>query len=486
LESPLKKLASQTAVYGLSSIIGRLVNYLLTPLYTYSFLPHDYGIVVELYTYTSFLIVLLTFGMETAFFRFANSKENNDGVFSTSMGFLAGTTTLFVTFCLIFVKDISTMLHYQNHPEYISWFVWIVAIDIVTALPFAYLRKQNKALRFALIRLGSIFVNVAFNLFFILYCPKHVPQGTWYYSPETGVGYIFISNLISSVFTLVMLLPYLFKIRFGLNPDLLKKMLVYCIPLVFAGLAGMVNETMDRVLLKYLLTDKATILEQIGIYGACYKISIIMTLFVQTFRYAAEPFYFSHHNQTGYRELYARVMNYFVIICMLIFLVTLLFMDVIKLFIGEAYRSGLQIVPLLLLANMFLGIFYNLSIWYKLEGKTLYGAMLTGIGALITIVANVCLIPLMGYTGAAYATLICYASIMVLSWLMGQKHLPVPYQTGSFVVYLTSGIALYLGALWLAQQGVPYYFSGVACLSLFSGLALWKEKDLLSLLRLRK
>lgn len=481
MENPIRKLASQTAVYGLSSIIGRLVNYLLTPLYTYYFLPEAYGTVVELYTYTSFLIVLLTYGMETAFFRYAGDGFNSDKVFSSGLLLLIFTTSVFVLVCLLFQQHIANALHYSENPEYISWFTWIVAIDIITALPFSYLRKNNQALRFALIRLGGIAINVSLNLFFIVYCPSQFPNGTWFYNPSTGVGYIFVSNLISSIFTLILLLPFFGKMREGMDSSILKKMIFYGIPLLFAGLAGMINETMDRLLLKYLLPEPEKALEQIGIYGACYKISIIMTLFVQTFRYAAEPFYFSHKNKQDAPEMYARVMNYFVIICTYIFLVTLVFLDIIKLFIGEAYRSGLHIVPLLLLANMFLGIFNNLSIWYKLSGKTYHGAILTGIGALLTILSNAILIPVMGYTGAAYATLVCYFSIMILSWFYGRKHLPIPYYTGKFILYTSTAVGLYFLSVWLNTLGLHFIFSGTICLLLLTSVVWLKDHDMFSM-----
>lgn len=481
MENPIRKLASQTAVYGLSSIIGRLVNYLLTPLYTYYFLPEAYGTVVELYTYTSFLIVLLTYGMETAFFRYSGERYNNGKVFSSGLILLIFTTFVFVLLCLLSRQFIADALHYTENPEYISWFTWIVAIDIITALPFSYLRKNNQALRFAMVRLGGIAVNVLLNLFFIVYCPSHFPEGSWFYDPSAGVGYIFVSNLISSIFTLLLLLPIFVQIREGVDTSILKKMIVYGIPLLFAGLAGMINETMDRVLLKYLLPEPEKALEQIGIYGACYKISIIMTLFVQTFRYAAEPFYFSHQNKDDAPEMYAKVMNYFVIICAYIFLVTLVFLDIIKLFIGEAYRSGLHIVPLLLLANMFLGIFNNLSIWYKLSGKTYHGAILTGIGALLTILANTILIPLMGYTGAAYATLICYFSIMILSWFHGRKYLPIPYYKGKFILYTSTAVGLYFLSVWLNTMGLHFIFSGTICLTLFTGVVWLKDQSMFSL-----
>lgn len=444
MSNPLKKLASQTAVYGLSSILGRLLNYLLTPLYTYAFSPSEYGVVVELYTYVSFLVVILTYGMETAFFRFDQQLEKDKRVYSTSFTSLLISTIAFILICSIFNQNIVQFLDYHEHPEYIQWFVYIVAIDAITAIPFALLRSQNKAKRFAFVRLINIGINIFLNLFFILICPRLFGNQTnMIYNPSIGVGYIFISNLIASAATIVLLIPELKQASLKIDKEIWRKMMLYAMPLLIAGLAGMVNETMDRVLLKYLLPQDGTVMSKIGIYGACYKISIILTIFVQTFRYAAEPFFFSQQKNKDSKELYAKVLYYFVIICSFIFIGTMSYIDIVQHFIGEAFREGLFIVPILLLANLCLGIFVNLSIWYKLSGQTKYGAYLTIIGASITLIANVILIPIMGYPGAAWATLICYATIMIVSYVIGQKNFKVPYNLSGMAMYLGVAILMY-------------------------------------------
>jgi len=445
MDSPLKKLASQTAVYGLSSIVGRLLNYLLTPLYTYAFSTAEYGVVVELYTYVSFLVVILTYGMETSFFSFNQQMNNDKKVYNSAFTSLLFSTILFVVVCLLLTNSISNVLHYEKHTEYIKWFIFIVAIDAVTAIPFALLRSQNKAKRFAYIRLLNIGLNIFLNLFFIAFCPKYFGnQSNFIYDPSIGVGYIFISNLAASIFTILLLIPEIKQATLKVDKEVWRKMIRYALPLLIAGLAGMINETMDRVLLKFLLPNDGTTMSKIGIYGACYKISIILTIFIQTFRYAAEPFFFSQQKNKDSKELYAKVLHYFVIICSFIFLATMSYIDIVKYFVGEAFREGLNIVPILLLANLCLGVFINLSIWYKLSGQTKYGAYLTIIGASITLIANIILIPIFGYTGAAWATLICYASIMTVSYLIGQSKYYIPYKLPQMIKYLAIALVFFL------------------------------------------
>jgi O-antigen/teichoic acid export membrane protein len=481
--NPFKHLASQTAIYGLPTIIGRLLNYFLVPLYTYNFSPSEYGTVNEMYAYVSFLLIVLTYGMETALFNFSRLHDNPEGagkqkVYSTILTCVTITSGVFIAGLTIFSQPIADLIRYPNHPEYITWFALILGLDAVSAIAFAKLREQNKAKNFAVIKTLNIGVNIAFNLFFIAFCPKilHHPDSAFYsfvqkiYSPEVGIGYIFISNLIASAVTLLVQLPSILKgfsplslllsrssiaKRGGIPPSpeeragvrrgeasMLKPILLYALPLLIAGLAGMTNETIDRILLKYLLPSNIA-LSQVGIYGACYKISIIMTMFWQTFRYAAEPFFFSHAKEHNANKTFAHVMNYFVIICMLIFLGTMVNLSWIKYFVGKAYWEGLGVVPVLLLANFCIGVFFNLSIWYKLSGKTRYGAYLTMFGAVITLIGNFIFIPLYGYMASAWATLACYAAMMVASYFIGNKHYPVNYDLKRFAGYVTLSLILY-------------------------------------------
>lgn len=455
--NPLKKLASQTAIYGLPTIIGRLLGYLLNPLFTYNFSPRQMGIHSAGYAYTSFLLVLLTYGMETTLFRFSQKEGiNKQTVYSTALISVFTSSVLFVTIVTIFSGSLAEEIKFTGHPEYVVWFALIVAADAFAAIPFAKLREQGKAKRFATIRFINICIYIGLNLFFILFCKQVYesssslkPLISTIYNPKIGVGYIFISNLIASLLTLVLLLPDFVKIPFTFDTELWKRMMRYAMPLLLAGLAGMINETLDRILLTYLLPSKQA-MAQIGIYSACYKVSVIMTLFIQAFRFAAEPFFFSRSNEGNSKEIMADVMKFFVIICSIIFLVTMMNIQWIQYFAGSReFRTGIKVVPILLLANMFLGIFINQSIWYKLSGQTHYGAFLTIFGAIITIVLNIYWIPRIGYMGSAWATLICYASMMVASYLLGNKHYPVNYDVKRILGYLTLSITLYLISKWI-------------------------------------
>ena len=430
--NPLKKLASQTAVYGLSSVIGRLLNYLLVPLYTRYFLPSEYGVVTEMYAYVAFLVVVLTYGFETAFFRFSKKDYDVKVVYSTALISLLISSTLFVLLVFLSSDSISNLMGYGIEAKYIEWFAIIVALDAISSISFASLREKNKALRFASIRLLNIFVNIGFNLYFIVY-------------KEFGIEYIFISNLISSIVNILLLIPEMVKSVWVFDNKLWNKMRVYATPLLIAGLAGITNETIDRILLKHLLPNPELSATELGLYGAFYKLSILMTLFIQTFRFAAEPFFFAQANNTNSKTVYADVMKYFTIIMAVIFLGVTIFYDVVKGFLGSEYHDerGFLVVSILLLANLFLGIYYNLSIWYKLTEKTKYGAYLSLFGAIITLILNFVLIPKIGFVGSAWATLICYFSMTIASYYIGKKHFPIPYQVERIGLYLFNMLGIY-------------------------------------------
>ena len=381
----------------------------------------------------------------------------------------------------MFSVNIAEAIKFTCHPEYVVWFAIIIGTDAFAAIPFAKLREQGKAKRFAMIKTINICLNIGLNLFFILFC-KHIhdtpssalkPLIDTIYNPEIGIGYIFISNLIASVVTVLLLSPEIFRVRYVFDSHLWKLMMRYSMPLLIAGLAGMVNETLDRILLSHLLPEKVAMI-QTGIYGACYKISIIMTIFVQTFRFAAEPFFFNHSKEKDSKKTYAEVMNYFVIVCSLIFLGTMMNMDWIQYFVGKDYREGLAVVPILLLANMFLGIFFNQSIWYKLTGQTHYGALLTIFGAVITIALNIYWIPRIGYMGSAWATLICYASMMIASWFLGNKHYPVNYDLKRILGYLALSVLLYFTSTFINGNSAPINLIINNLLLIGFGLVVWK------------
>lgn len=446
----IRKLASQTAIYGISSIFGRFLNYLLVPLYTYHFSAAEYGVVSEFYAYAGFFSVLLLFGFETGYFRFRDKESTGrDVAYSTALLFVVLVNLGFLLFIVLINPRLSALLHYSNHPEYVLWFAIILTLDAISAIPFARLRAENKALRFAGIKITEIMVTVLLSLFFIVYCPK-IYAGNPHsriakiYDPAIGLGYIFIANLIASLFKFLLLTPQLIGLARGFDKELFGRMIRYSLPMVVIGFAGIINEMLDRVLLKYLLPyDFQTNMKMLGIYSACYKLSILMSLFIQAFRYAAEPFFFAYAEHKDARKIYAEVFRFFVIFCVFIFLLVTLFIDFFKYFIGDEFRAGLEVVPILLLANLCLGIYVNLSIWYKLTDHTLMGAIVSLAGAVLTVVLNVWWIPIFGYAGSAWATLVCYASMTMVSYLLGRKYYPVDYEVKRVIGYIGLGIGLY-------------------------------------------
>ncbi len=444
MSNPIRKLAGQTAIYGLSSIVGRLLNYLLVPLYTYKFTnASDYGVVSELYAWVAFLVVLLTFGMETAYFRFRKENTNEKDVFTSGFFVLTVVNLFFLAGIFLFNQSIANALLFNEHPEYIILLGIIVVMDGLSSLPLARLRAEEKALQFAGINFASIFINILLNLVFmlILFDPNN---------PEQGVFYILLANLISSAIKPILLYKDFLQLSFKPNGHLVRSMLVYAAPLVIAGFAGIINETLDRILLKHLLyeaSDPSTLTHaeaQVGIYSACYKLAMLVTIIIQAFRYAAEPFFFAQHKSENKNQIYVKVMNYFIAFLCLIFLGVSLNIDILKHFIqNESYWVGLGVVPVLLLANIFLGIYYNQSIWYKLSNKTKFGAYIAICGAILTIVINVIFIPVYGYWASAWATLIVYAFQMILSYILGQVHYPIPYNLKKFGLYLGASILIY-------------------------------------------
>jgi O-antigen/teichoic acid export membrane protein len=496
----IKRLAGQTAIYGIPSVLGRILGYLLVPLYTYVFHSGDYGTVSVFYAYTSFLMVILTYGMETTFFRFNEHEQDKESVFSTGMISLIISSIIFLVVVLTFSSDVARWIDYPDHPEYVRWFAWILALDAISAIPFASLRAQNRPARFAWIKMTNISLNIGLNLFFLLLCPfimRHYAGSiagrfiSTVYRPNWGIEYIFVSNLIASSVTIVMLIPQITSVKWKIAPDLWKKMVFYAFPLLFAGMAGIVNETFDRLLLRYLL-PKDIASSEVGIYAACYKISILMTIFIQAYRYAAEPFFFAQAKEKNAKEVYARIMDYFIIIVSLIFLVTMLYLDdfILPLLVrNKEYWVGKGVIPVLMMANLFLGVYYNLSIWYKLTARTSWGAWLSFIGAIITLILNFWWIPLgsdhliYGYYGSAWATFICYGSMMILSYLIGQIYFPVKYNLPKFAGYLGLSVLLYVISLFIvpAHSVLRIGFHTLLLLS-YMGIVYYVEKPKLSVL----
>ena len=478
-QNPIKKLAGDTLIYGLGTIVPRLLNYLLVPFYTiWVFDKAQYGEITELYAYVALLMVLLTYGMETSFFRFANQyKKDVKSVFNTATSSLLITSLLFIGVILIFRDSVADMIHYSGHSQYIVYIAFIVALDAFSSLPFAYLRYLNKSKRFSVVRIINVVINIGLNLILLILIPRIFPDRYtqfWLYQQVPMVGMVFLSNLVASLSTLLLLIPELKQFHFSIRKDLLRKLLSYGWPILIIGLAGMINEVSDKILLRYFLPPGSHVQSIIGVYGANYKLAILMMLFIQMFRYAAEPFFFAESEKEDAKTTYSRVMTVFVGTTWMIFLLVMLFMDLFKYFIGPAFWIGLQIVPIVLMAKLFLGVFYNLSVWYKLTDKTLYGGAVAIIGAVITITLNVLLIPKFGYMGSAWANFACYFSMMVVSFLWGRKIFPVHYQWKKLLLFSAVALLFYFISVYLKAFSLEFrLLGGLLMMLLYVGLV-WK------------
>ncbi len=451
--SGIKKLAGQTLWYGVSSIAARFLNYLLTPYLTNAAVLKEtaYGEMSIIYAAIPFLNILFTYGLETAYFRFSKTKEDEAEVYSTASLSLISSTALFTAILLLFKQPLANFLGVSRYPEFITLTALIIAFDALAALAFARLRYQGKPRKFAAIRIAGILINIGLTIFFLSVCPAIKAKdpdsfiGVWY-DKNFGVGYILLANLLQSFITILLLSKEFFSFRFRFNGGLWKEIILYASPLILAGFAGMINETFDRIMLKWWSSapTESAAKVQVAIYSACYKLSILITLSVQAFRMAAEPFFFSAAQGQQPQRIYARVMKFFIITVCFMFLAVVLFLDIWKYFItNPVYWQGLGVVPILLLANMFLGIYYNLSIWYKLSNKTIAGAWITLVGAGITLLINALFIPSYGYYACAWATFFCYGSMMVISFVWGQKNYRVPYAWKKLVAYILICIILY-------------------------------------------
>lgn len=475
--NPLRKLAGETLIYGLGTIVPRLLNYLLVPFYTiWVFDKSQYGEITELYAYVALLLVLLTYGMETSFFRYANQyKDNVKKVFNTATGSLIISSLLFVIVTTFFKDSLASLIHYSGHSQYIIFIALIVALDAVSSLPFAYLRFLNKARRFSLIRIINVSINIGLNILLLIVIPKifHETYKSWLlYRYVPMVGIVFLSNLMASLSTLLMLIPELKQFKFQIDSVLLKKLLSYGFPILIIGLAGMINEVSDKILLRYFLPPGSNVQSIIGVYGANYKLAILMMLFIQMFRYAAEPFFFAESEKKDAKMTYSRIMTVFVAFTWFIFLLVVLFLDLFKYFIGKPFWVGLQIVPIVIMAKLFLGVFYNLSVWYKLTDKTLYGGVVAIIGAIITIVLNVILIPKYGYIGSAWANFACYLSMMIVSFIWGRRIFPVPYNLKKLLVISIFAVGFYFINFFTKSLMNSYFhiFLNVLLMLFYSGI----------------
>ncbi|UYQ93110.1 oligosaccharide flippase family protein [Chitinophaga horti] len=473
--SSIKKLAGQTLIYGVPTILGRFLNVLIAFGLTYLFnSSSDFGDYALVYAYATFLNVIFTYGTETSYFRFAQMDEYKNDLYSTTLSSLIGTSVLFSAAMILAADWIANFMGLGAHPEYVICFAFIIGLDAIATIPFAKLRKEGKPMKYALIKFTNIVITVVCTLYFVGLCPwlqQHHPDSVFLtiYNPNISqVGYAFLSNLIASVATLLMLFKELAQFRPKFNSALWKQMMVYSLPLVVVGLAGMVNETLDRALLGKLLPyDEEMNKSMVGVYSASYRIAALINIFIQIFRMGAEPFFFNEANKGDAPKVYAKVMYFFTIICLAVFLFVVLFADTIWInFLVDSrghpeYLAGLPVIPLLAFGYVCLGIYYNLTIWYKLTNKTLLGSYVTVIGAVITVVLNVWLIPKIGFVGSASATLACYLVMTVITYFMGQRYYYVPYNVKAIGSYILLAVGIY----------VAYYFGTAALESVMLKLA---------------
>ncbi len=476
--SSVKKLAGQTIWYGFSSIFGRFLNYLLTPLLATIFASAAYGKITTLFAIAAFLNILFTYGLETAYFRFSASEDEGKVYNTATTSIIISTTVLTVIFLLL-SQPIASFLEIPTNPEYVQWVLWIVALDTLAVLPFSKLRHEGRPRKFAFIKILNILINVGLILFFLVVC-KEAQQGTIlasFYSEKIGLGYVILANVAASAVTLMLLAKELFAFRFQIDISFWKRLMLYSWPLIIVGLGGMVNELIDRFMILKLYpgtTEEAY--SQSGIYGANYKLAVLIVLFIQAFRLGAEPFFFKQSTQENAQRTYARVMKFFVIACCFCFLGVVLFLDIWKYFMGRShpeYWTGLKVVPILMLAKLFLGVYYNLSVWYKLTNQTLTGAWITLGGAAITVLINFLLIPSLGYMACAIATICCYGFMMIVSYKLGQKYYPIPYAWKKLTAYVVICVILFSVHELVTHFVVSLWFSHLLGLILTGAFALF-------------
>ena len=491
--SSYKKLAGDTAIYGLSSILGRVLNWFLTPYYSYILLTAEFGVMTNLYSYVAILLVILTYGMETSFFRFASKSDNPGKVYSTVLISVFTTSVLFLAAFILLKNPVAALIQYPEHPEYIVWFAIILAIDAFTAIPFAWIRIEKRPIKFAFIKLVSIAFNIGFNLFFFTLCPWLIENNAdswvnYIYSPEIGVGYIFIANLMSSVITLVLLLPDMFKIHFQFDKAILKKLLNYGFPILIVGIAGMMSQGIDKILIPFLIPESQKPMEQLGIYGANFKMAVLMNMFIQAFRYAFEPFFFARGNSKEDPLMYAKIMKYFVIFGLFIFLGMTVYIDFLKILIDKEYHEGLKVVPIILIANLIYGMYFTQSLWYKITDRTRFGAWQSIAEMVVAVSLNFLLIPIYGYMGSAVALLTSYIVVLTISYFLGQKYYPVPYNLKRIGFYFAVTLALYfVSMLFISMQQVVKYAIGTVLIGFFAAIVFVFEKnDLKGLFKFNK
>ena len=475
--SIIRKLASDTAIYGIPSIVGRFINFILIFFFAAYFTPALLAPQVEFYAYAAFFFVVLPHGMETAFFNFSRDKESYKDVFATAISSVGILALIFTFIMAISRQDIADFVGYSNHVSYVIWFILILAIDTFKSIPYALLRYLGKSKKFAWIKSVGILVNVGLNIFFVVFYPEI--SGV-----SRSIEYVFIANLIASFVEFILLFSDTW-LHFGKpNFSLWKRMISYSWPLIVLGFAGMINETFDRISMNKLLPE-ATAKYEIGVYGTFYRLSMVMTIFIQAFRYAAEPLFFDQADKKDAKQSYVSIMNWFVFACGFIFLATALFKsEIAHVLIKKPeyfnHPDALIIVPILLLANLFLGIFFNLSIWYKINNKTLLGALISLFGAIITVVLLLVYVPEYGFKAAAYTTLISYFLMSVVSYFVGQYYYPVSYNIGRISVLLITAIGMYLASEYLMKGMEQTVLLNLVFIAVYISIGFWMN------LRVRK
>lgn len=439
----LKSLAKDTAIYGVSSIVGRFLNYLLVPIYTIS-MPAStggYGVITNMYAITALLLVLLTCGMETGFFRFANKGDDDPiRVYSTTLLTVGSISLSFLAVCLLFLKPIAGVMGYEEHPWYLGMMLIVIAMDAIQAIPFAYLRYKNRPIKFAALKMLFIFASIALNIVYFVFMKG------------TDVGAAFLINLICTSLVMVCLISELRGFRYTLDRDLVKRMFRYSFPILILGIAGILNQVVDKIIFPFVYPDEAEAAVQLGIYGATSKIAMIMAMFTQAFRFAYEPFVFGKSREKDNRQMYAQAMKFFIIFTLLAFLAVMFYLDILRYVIGRDYWEGLKVVPIVMAAEMFMGVYFNLSFWYKLTDETKWGAYFSITACTIVILMNVFLIPVYGYVACAWAGFIGYAVAMLLSYFVGQKKYPINYDLKSIGGYVLLALVIYAVGEWMPLE----------------------------------
>lgn len=484
--STVKKLFSQSLVYGLSTVVPRLLNYFLVPLYTRVFLPQDFGVINEMYAYLGFFLVLLTFGLETGFFKFSSQYDDINIVYPTAFYFLLTSSLVAASTFILLAKPITGIMGSNYHEYYIIILGLVISIDAFSAIIFAKLRYLNRPFMFSLIKVSGVIINLILNIFFLIYLPK--TQFAYILNSIDLIGLVFLANLISSVTTIILAIAVTRIPNISINKSILKQLILYSLPLLIAGLGGTTNETFDRLFIRYLIPAEDNPLYQLGIYSSNVKLAVLLVLFIQMYRFAAEPFFFQNQKQDNSNDLFSKTLTAFVIFCFLTFLVVSLNLPILKLLVGKEFREQLFIVPVLLLANILYGTFFNFSFWYKLSGKTVYGIKYTFIGAGITIVSNIILIPIIGIYGAALSRVICYSVMNILSYIDGSRSGFIRVEGRKIFSYTLFTLIIFITgfSIYFYSQMISVIVGNILVL-LFTIYIVKNEKiDLKSLMRINK